>query len=73
MTKAIEHIVAGYVTLKNRIALEEIRDHRRKLLNDSRMRTTGPLRFDSINVELQEEISAAEAGLEQLAGLSSSR
>ena len=49
MTKAIEHIVAGYVTLKNRIALEEIRDHRRKLLNDSRMRNTGPLRFDSIN------------------------
>jgi hypothetical protein len=73
MTKAIEHIVAGYVTLKNRIALEEIRDHRRRLLNDSRMRNTSPLRFDSINVELQEELSAAEAGLEKLAGLSSNQ
>jgi hypothetical protein len=73
MTKAIEHIVAGYVTLKNRIALEEIRDHRRKLLNDSRMRNTSPLRFDSINIELQEELSAAEAGLEKLAGLSSNQ
>jgi hypothetical protein len=73
MTKAIEHIVAGYVTLKNRVALEEIRDHRRKLLNDSRMRNTGPLRFDSINAELEEELSAAEAGLEKLAGLSSNQ
>ena len=73
MTKAIEHIVAGYVTLKNRIALEEIRDHRRRLLNDSRMRNTSPLRFDSINVELQEELSAAEAGLEKLAGLFSNQ
>jgi hypothetical protein len=73
MTKAIEHIVAGYVTLKNRIALEEIRDHRLKLLNDKRMRNTSPLRFDSINVELQEELGAVEAGLEKLAGLSSNR
>jgi hypothetical protein len=37
------------------------------------MRNTGPLRFDSINVELQEELSAAEAGLEKLAGLSSNQ
>lgn len=26
MTKAIEHIVAGYFTLKNRTALEQIRE-----------------------------------------------
>ena len=69
MTKAIDHIVAGYVTLKNRIALEEIRDHRRKLLNENRMRT-GPLRFDSINMQLQEELSAVEVGLDRLSGLS---
>ena len=37
MTKAIEHIVAGYSTLKNRKALEEIRDHRKRLLMENRM------------------------------------
>jgi hypothetical protein len=71
MTKAIDHIVAGYVTLKNRVALEEIRDHRRRLLNDSRMRGTGPLRFDYIHGDLQAEINAVEAGLEQLNDVSS--
>lgn len=71
MTKAIEHIVAGYVKLKNRVALEEIRDHRRRLLNDSMMRNTGPLRFGSINAELKEELNVAEAGLEQLERFSS--
>ena len=69
MTKAIDHIVAGYVTLKNRVALEEIRDHRLKLLNDNRMRS-GPLRFESIIIQLQEELGAVEAGLNRLKGLS---
>jgi len=66
MTKAIEHIVAGYVTLKNRVALEEIREHRRKLLNEIRMHSAGPLRFDRVGAELQEEIGAIDAGLEKL-------
>ena len=70
MTKAIEHIVAGYVTLKNRLALEEIRDHRRKLLNEVRMRSSGPLRFDQVSIELQEEIDAVDVGLEKLNGSS---
>ena len=73
MTRAIDHIVAGYVSLKNRVALEEIRDHRRKLLNDHRMRSVGPLRFESVNVQLQEELSAVEAGLEKLTDPSSNR
>ncbi len=68
MTKAIDHIVAGYVTLKNRVALEELRDHRRKLMNENRMRS-GPLRFESITIQLQEELNAAEAGLDRLNGL----
>ena len=69
MTKAIDHIVAAYVTLKNRVALEAIRDHRRKLLNDNRMRS-GPLRFEAITLQLQEELGTVEAGLDRLNGLS---
>ena len=37
MTEAIKNIVAGYMTLRNRQALQDIRDHRKRLLNESRM------------------------------------
>jgi hypothetical protein len=66
MTKAIEHIAAGYSTLKNRKALEEIRDHRRRLLNDYRMRSGSGMNFDWINAELQEEIGVVEEALSKL-------
>jgi hypothetical protein len=66
MTKAIEHIAAGYSTLKNRKALEEIRDHRRRLLNDYRMRSGSGMNFDWINAELQEEIGVVEDALSKL-------
>ena len=32
MTEAIKNIVAGYMILKNRQALQDIRDHRQRLL-----------------------------------------
>ena len=66
MDKAIEHIVAGYSTLKNRKALEEIRDHRRRLLNDYRMRSGSGMNFDWINTEIQEEIGIVEDALQKL-------
>jgi hypothetical protein len=66
MTKAIEHIVAGYSTLKNRKALEEIRDHRRRLLNDYRMRSGSGMNFDWINAEIQDEIGVVEEALSKL-------
>jgi hypothetical protein len=65
MTKAIEHIVTGYSTLKNRKALEEIRDHRQRLLTEHRMRNS-VLNFESIKDELQEEISIVDAALSRL-------
>ena len=66
MTKAIEHIVTGYSTLKDRKALEEIRDHRKRLLNEDRMRGSSVLKFESIRDELQEEIRIVEAALSTL-------
>jgi hypothetical protein len=66
MTKAIEHIVAGYVTLKNRQALEEIRDHRQRLLHDSRMHTGTWVSVESLTSALQEEINIADAALSGL-------
>lgn len=66
MTQAIEHIVAGYVSLRDRVALEKIRDHRRKLLNEHRMANDGPIRIDWIGVELQEELGCIDVALNKL-------
>jgi hypothetical protein len=63
MTKAIETIVAGYVTLKNRQALEEIREHRQRLLHDSRMHTGTWVSVASLTSTLQEEIDIVDAAL----------
>ncbi|MGF6313298.1 trans-2-enoyl-CoA reductase [Bradyrhizobium sp. i1.8.4] len=37
--KAMEYIIAGYVSLKDRGVLEEIVDQRERLLNETRMRS----------------------------------
>ena len=66
MTKAIEHIVTSYSTLKNRKALEEIRDHRRRLLNENRMHSNSVLNFERVKDELQEEINIVEDALSRL-------
>ena len=66
MTKAIECIVAGYVTLKNRQALEEIRAHRQRLLQNSRMQAGSWVSVKSLTSALEEEISIVDAALERL-------
>jgi hypothetical protein len=68
MTKAIEHIVASYVTPRNRSALEQIREHRRRLLNENRMRDTGVYSLERMNAELPEEIGFLDAALEEMGG-----
>jgi hypothetical protein len=66
MTKAIETIVAGYVTLKNRQALEEIREHRQRLLHDARMRVGSWVSVKSLTSALQEEIDIVDAAISEL-------
>jgi hypothetical protein len=66
MSKAIEQIVANYVTLKNRQALQEIRDHRQRLLQNSRMHSGSWVSVEGLNSVLQEEISIVDAALSGL-------
>ncbi|SDO20545.1 hypothetical protein [Afipia sp. GAS231] len=67
VTKAIEHIVAGYSTLKNRKALEEIRDHRNRMLAKNRMSAASSgFNLDRISTELEEEIRIVETALSSL-------
>lgn len=66
MTKAIENIVAGYVTLKNREALREMREHRQRLLHESRMHTGSWVSVESLTSVLQQDITAIDAALNGL-------
>lgn len=56
-------IVAGYSTLKDRVALEKIRDHRRRLLDEYRMRDRSVLKFNRIKDDIRDEIAIVEATL----------
>ena len=66
MTKAIENIVAGYVTLKNREALREMREHRQRLLHESRMHAGSWVSVDNLSSVLQQDISVIDAALSGL-------
>lgn len=63
VSAAGENIVAGYSTLKDRVALEKIRDHRRRLLDEYRMRDRSVLKFDRIKDDIRDEIAIVEATL----------
>ena len=67
MTKAIENIVAGYVTLKNRVALQEMREHRQRLLHESRLHRGSWVSVEKLSFVLQQDISVIDAGLSGLA------
>ena len=66
MSKAIENIVAGYVTLKNREALREMREHRQRLLHESRMHTGSWVSVESLSSVLQQDINVIDAALSGL-------
>ncbi|UFX42394.1 hypothetical protein HAP47_0024405 [Bradyrhizobium sp. 41S5] len=61
--KAIEQIIAGYVLLKNRQALEQLRDHRQHLLDDVRTHSVPGFGPSVVNDTLAEEIELIEGAL----------
>ncbi|MCC8982544.1 hypothetical protein [Bradyrhizobium acaciae] len=61
--KAIEQIIAGYVSLKNRQALEELREHRRRLLDGVRAYSVPGFRPSVVDDTLSEEIELIEGAL----------
>ncbi|MGF6309881.1 hypothetical protein ABIB82_004122 [Bradyrhizobium sp. i1.8.4] len=61
--KAIEQIIAGYVSLKNRQALEQLRDHRQRLLDGVRTHSVPGFTPSVVNGTLREEIELIEAAL----------
>ncbi|QOG23375.1 MULTISPECIES: hypothetical protein [Bradyrhizobium] len=64
MSKAMELIVAGYVTARDERALSELLAHRRKMFDDLR----GISSVDAAKAiqDVQDELAIIEAGMEQL-------
>ena len=65
MTEAIERIVAAYVKLRNRKALDDLRAHRHRLATELRS-VSGPLDLSSSIRLLEKEIAIIDAGLAEL-------
>ena len=72
MSEAIEGIVSALVRLRNREALEKLRDHRRWLLADLN-KIRADLKFDTslAHRTMANELAEIDAGLEQLSEKSS--
>ena len=64
---AIEQIIAGYVSLRNRQALEELREHRQRLLEGVQAHSVPGFRPTVVNDTLREEIELIEAALARFA------
>ena len=65
MSEAMERIVGAYVELRNRKALEDMKDHRHRLATELKS-LNGQLNLSSSIKLLEEEIAVIEAGLAKL-------
>ena len=68
MASAIELVASGLVRVKDRAALERMREHRSRLLQEYRMRTASEFRIESLETSLQEDVAAIDAALSRLPG-----
>ena len=66
MSEAIENIVSQYVRLKDRVALERMREHRNKLLLDYRIQAAQGFRVPALETALQDDVNALDEGLSRL-------
>jgi hypothetical protein len=68
MSEAMKSIVDGYVSLKNRFALEEMRQHRQELRNELRMKTGHGFDFGRSVSVLDDDLREIEEGVSRLQG-----
>ena len=66
MPKGIEHIVRNYVQLKDRVALERMRDHLNSLLHDESRRATRGYRTVTLEEALRDDIETLDDGIARL-------
>ncbi|MFO1108851.1 MAG: hypothetical protein U1E61_06695 [Bradyrhizobium sp.] len=66
MTKAIEHIANGLLRLRDRTALQRMREHRAKLLQDYQKRPLQALTSKALETALEDDISVLDEALSRL-------
>jgi hypothetical protein len=66
MSEAIEVIASHYIRLKDRVALERMRDHRNNLLQNYRIHAAQGFRVESLEMALQKDIAALDDALSRL-------
>jgi hypothetical protein len=66
MTEVMAYIVRSYVKLKNRVALEEMRDRHRGLMKETGSRTGRDIDLDTLHATLEKELAVMERGLHEL-------
>jgi hypothetical protein len=72
MSEAMKMIVDGYVRLKDRDALEQLRNHRQRLRQQLRDHRYGVLDINNSLETFDAEVLVIEAALEKLRGPSAS-
>jgi hypothetical protein len=66
MSEAMRSIASHYVRLKDRVALERLRDHRNKLLQDYRIHMAQGFRVETLETALQGDLDALDEALSSL-------
>jgi hypothetical protein len=66
MSLAIQLIVDGYVRLKDRVALERMHEHWRKMLQECRASAANGFRVEALDAALQNEINVLDEALSRL-------
>ncbi len=66
MGEAIAIIASHYVRLKDRVALERMRDHRNNLLQNYRVRAAQGFRVETLETSLQEDVNVLNDALSRL-------
>ena len=66
MSDAIKVIVGHYVRLKDRDALERMREHRNRLLQNYRIHAAQGFRVETLEKSLQGDVDALDEALSRL-------
>ena len=66
MSEAVKLIVEAYVNLKDRVAIEELREHRQALRKTLQDKTNGAFDASYLTRVIDGDLEAIEAGLERL-------
>ena len=66
MSEAIKNIADHYVRLKDRVALERMREHRNKLLQNYRVHASQGFRVETLEKSLEGDLDALDEALSRL-------